>query len=64
MSGVQEGNVSEKEQAAALKLLAEMVKVMEVRGARNAEEHSLLVRAKAFLALPVVGPESHGQRRS
>ena len=56
--------MSEREQAAALKLLSEMVKVMEVRAARNASEHALLVRAKAFLALPVVGPESHGQRRS
>jgi hypothetical protein len=55
--------VSEKEQATALKLLSDLLRVVEGH-ALSADDQAVVSKAKAFLALPVVGPESHGNRRS
>ncbi len=58
-------DVSEKEQAQALKLLEEWVRRMQaIRASLAAEELDLLERSERFLTLPLPTPESHGQRRS
>jgi hypothetical protein len=53
-------NVSEKEQAQALKLLAKLIACAQ---AGHLPPPDLIERAQAFLDLPTT-PESHGQRRS
>lgn len=70
MPGVQEGDdVSEKEQADAVKLLTEWLRASaNVAGghATAADQNKLRElreRTEKFLTLPLV-PESHGQRRS
>jgi hypothetical protein len=61
---VQEGNVSEKEQAEALKLLVEVTKRFREKPL-DAADLALLEKVDLFLVLPVAEqPESHGHRRS
>ena len=61
--------MSEKEQAAALKLISDMLRVLRARvnGGRDVAETEVVGRAEKFLVLPLADdadPESHGHRRS
>jgi hypothetical protein len=57
--------MSPREQSDAVKLLAETVAALERRVAQkpNPEDVKLVERARAFLALPLDAPQSHGSRR-